>query len=81
MSSAKVSWPHKERKIRRRLSPLQAWVPVAAHVSSSPRLAELSTTLPSYRAKRNAKASTTTHPATTSAATAPAVILAFSFVL
>ena len=34
-----------------------------------------------YRADRNAMASTTSHPVMTSAATAPAVIFAFSFVV
>jgi hypothetical protein len=35
----------------------------------------------SYRADRNAMASTTSHPVMTNAATAPAVIFAFSFEL
>jgi len=36
---------------------------------------------PVYRADKNAMASTTSHPTITNEATAPAVILAFSFVV
>jgi hypothetical protein len=44
-------------------------------------VAECSSALMSYRAERNAMASTISQPVMTSAATTPAVILAFSFVV